>query len=248
MGYGSADYSSGYSAGKSAGRSAERARISDIERKSVAQVLSENPHFQEGVKAAQTRLGRECGYIGSYVDQSKITIETPGFLHTGLFASHADPAQTAQIIAKAQKIIHDNLLSETLKPSDDDYSVSALAVINDSESENARFELGHAAQFVTSLTERDYFNFGYTGRIAHIAETLANVHSDGDWTKWLLGDEQESAADAIAQPDKNYRKYLIDALQDIAAPVQEKVKTLLNSAPPPYAQATGPAGPGAQPA
>ncbi len=238
MGYGSMDYNNGYSSGKSAGRSEERDRIRGIEHESLARVLSIDPNFREGVRTAQQRLAREAGYIDSYVDQSKITVDTGGFLGIERFSKHADPSQSAQVIADAEKLIHDKLLSETTDFSDDHYVEAAKAFLNVNYGEGQpapnAYELGRAAEFADSLTDKDFFGAGYTGRVANISVTLDKVHSDGDWTKWLIGDEDKNTAASPVQQDKHYRKFLIDAVQDIAPAVTEKVNAVLSAGPPPF--------------
>lgn len=243
MGYGSMDYNNGHSSGKREGRAEERSRIRKIERESLGSVLAANAHFQAGVKAAQARIGRECGAIGSYVNRSTITVETGGLLGMGLFASHADPAQASQVLSDAEKIIRESLLIENLSLSEDDYKSSAAGFLNvdyeetDDEEDHAApngYELGHAAEFAASLTDKALFEAGYTGRVAYVSETLGHVHDENDWTEWLIGEEDKNQATSVVQQDKNYRKYLIDAVQDLAAPVQEKVNAVLQVGPPPY--------------
>jgi hypothetical protein len=238
MGYGSSDYNSGYSSGKSAGQSEERSRIRGIEQESLARVLSIDPNFREGVRTAQQKLAGECGYISSYVDQSKITVDTGGFLGIERFSKHADPSQSSQVIADAEKLLHDKLLSEALELSDDQYVAAAKAFLNVSYGEGNpapnHYELGRATEYVASLTDKDFFGAGYTGRVANISTTLDSVHNDGDWTKWLIGDEDKNAAVSPVQQDKHYRKFLIDAVQDIAPTVAEKVNAVLHAGPPPF--------------
>jgi len=238
MGYGSMDYNLGKSAGRSEGRAEERSRIHGIEQESLARVLSIDPDFREGVKAAQQKLARECGYISSYVDQSKITVDTGGFLGIERFSKHADPSQSSQVIADAEKLLHDKLLSEALEFSDDHYVEAAKAFLNVSYGEGNpapnHYELGRATEYVASLTDKVFFEAGYTGRVANVSVILDNVHNDGEWTKWLIGEEDKNAVVSSAQQDKHYRKFLIDAVQDIAPAVTEKVDAVLHAGPPPF--------------
>lgn len=238
MGYGSSDYNSGYSSGKSAGRSEERSRIHEIEHESLARVLAVDPNFREGVRIAQQKLARECGYVDSYVDQNTITVDTGGLFGSGIFATKADPSQSSQVIADAEKLIHDKLLAETVELSGDHYIEAARAFLNVNYGEGNpapnHYELGRAAEFVESLTEKDFFGAGYTGRVANVSVTLDKVHSDGDWTKWLIGEEGDKQVASPVQQDKHYRKFLIDAVQDIAPTVTAKVNALLSAGPPPF--------------